>query len=136
MCCTPKTRKKERALKKLGYKLVTIWEHQFKQQINQNVQLQEFISQLDVETRLNPRDSFFGGRNNACRLYYEAKPDEVIRYLDFTSLYPYVNKYARYRSNTQSLSPEISSLSTPTSESPRYACAKNTQIIFNKMFYI
>ena len=42
------------------------------------------------------RDSFFGGRTNATKLYHKAAADEAIRYVDFTSLYPYVNKYARY----------------------------------------
>ena len=91
-----KTMKKEQAIKALGYKLVNIWEHQFKDEIAQNPELRDFIGQLDIESRLNPRESFFGGRTNSCRLYYEAKPDEIIRYADFTSLYPYTNKYCRY----------------------------------------
>jgi len=45
---------------------------------------------------LNPRDSFFGGRTNASKLHYKVKDKEEIKYVDFTSLYPYVNKYYRY----------------------------------------
>ena len=91
-----KTIKKEKALKALGYKLVTIWEHTFKEQINANDELRDFVMRLDLEPRLSPRESFFGGRTNACRLFYEAESDEIIRYADFTSLYPWTNKYARY----------------------------------------
>ena len=72
---------------------------------------------------LNPRDSFFGGRTNTMKLYYKAKKCkkhrnckscknlsnnkmckkcivclncEKIKYVDFTSEYPYVNKYGEY----------------------------------------
>ena len=50
------------------------------------------MSSLDLQ----PRDSFFGGRTNAIRLHYLCQPDETIRYVDFTSLYPWTNKYCRY----------------------------------------
>ena len=73
-----------------------MWEHEFKDQAAENEELRDFIAQLDLESRLDPREIFFGGRTNACRQYYEAAPDETIRYADFTSLYPYVNKYSRY----------------------------------------
>ncbi|KAL0151605.1 hypothetical protein M9458_053088 [Cirrhinus mrigala] len=39
--------------------------------------------------RLNPRDALFGGRTNAFKLYHKAAEGEVIRYVDFTSLYPF-----------------------------------------------
>ena len=73
-----------------------MWEHEFKDQAARNKELRDFIAQLDLESRLDPRESFFGGRTNACRLFHETTPGETIRYADFTSLYPYVNKYARY----------------------------------------
>ena len=47
----------------------------------------------DVEFQhepLNPWDAFFGGRTEAVRLYVK---NEEMRYYDFTSLYPFVNKY-------------------------------------------
>ena len=91
-----KTIKKEKIVKALGYKLVVIWEHEFKKQIYENEELQNVINKLDLEPRLNPRDSFFGGRTNSCRMYYQAKEDEIIRYVDYTSLFPYTNKYAEY----------------------------------------
>ena len=84
-----KTMDRIRHLESLHYKVVTIWEHEFS-----NLDLGEM--DFDIQTRLNLRDSFFGGRTNATKLYYEAGEEEQIRYVDFTSLYPYVNKYARY----------------------------------------
>ena len=90
------TKKRERELKDLGYSLVIIWEHQFRYQLDKNTALQQFVSTLDLQDRLDPRDSFFGGRTNAVKLHYKAMEGETIQYYDFTSLYPWTNKYCRY----------------------------------------
>lgn len=90
------TKKRERELKNLGYNLIVVWEHQFQNQLDKNPELQQFVSKLDLQERLDPRDSFFGGRTNAVKLHYTAKEDEKIQYYDFTSLYPWTNKYCRY----------------------------------------
>ena len=45
---------------------------------------------------LQPRDAFFGGRTGAVALHHQAGPGEKIFYVDVTSLYPWVNKTARY----------------------------------------
>lgn len=37
-----------------------------------------------------------GGRTDTTKLYYKAKTGEKIKYVDFTSLYPWTNKYCRY----------------------------------------
>ncbi len=55
-----------------------------------------FISSLQIPTPLCPRDAFFGGRTNATKLYYKAKSDETLKYLDFTSFYPFVNRYGNH----------------------------------------
>uniref|UniRef100_A0A8W8MKJ3 Uncharacterized protein n=1 Tax=Magallana gigas TaxID=29159 RepID=A0A8W8MKJ3_MAGGI len=73
------TKKRERELKDLGYKVVFIWEHQFKYQLEKNAALQQFVSTLDIQDRLDPRDSFFGGRTNAIKLHYKAAEDETIQ---------------------------------------------------------
>ena len=36
------------------------------------------------------------GRTNASQLYCDTNEGEEIKYVDFTSLYPWVNKYCRY----------------------------------------
>jgi G:T-mismatch repair DNA endonuclease (very short patch repair protein) len=90
------TRKKERYIKSLGMRLVTIWEHEFEQLLKDNPDVSEFVNSLDIQERLNPRDAFFGGRTNAVKLYKKVCNDEKINYLDFCSLYPSVNKYCVY----------------------------------------
>lgn len=45
---------------------------------------------------LRSRNAFFGGRTNAIKLFYEAKEGEILRLLDFKSLYPTCNKYFTY----------------------------------------
>lgn len=45
---------------------------------------------------INVRDAIYGGRTEVFKSFHEIKQGEKIRYLDFTSLYPYVNKYGPY----------------------------------------
>ena len=90
------TKKREEEIKRLGYKYKCIWEHQFHQNMKKSKEMNYFVSQLDVRDRLNPRDSFFGGRTNAVKLHHKVDQGETIEYYDFTSLYPWTNKYCRY----------------------------------------
>jgi len=46
--------------------------------------------------KLLPRKAFFGGRTEGFNLYHECSADEEVLYLDYTSLYPAVNKYGWY----------------------------------------
>lgn len=86
-----RTLKTEQKLKSLGLQYQEIWEHDFEKLKKTCNDLKEFLENHEVVSRLNPRDSFFGGRTNATRLFYEGRA----KYIDFTSLYPYVNKYCR-----------------------------------------
>ena len=79
-----------------GYNVVVMWECTWKQLKQQNLNIQSFLKQLNLTNRLQPRDAFFGGRTNAVQLYYEVQPGEQIRYVDYTSLYPFVNKNCQY----------------------------------------
>ncbi|KAK4885665.1 hypothetical protein RN001_001936 [Aquatica leii] len=85
-------------IRSFGYNLVEMKECEFRNFIKANVQAQEFTSNHAIiqNQPLNPRDSFFGGRTNAVKLYHKAEEGEVIRYLDVCSLYPFVNKYGKY----------------------------------------
>lgn len=87
-----------RKIEKLGYKLITIWEHEFDENIQSNIQMMEYIESIDSFKidPLEPRDAFFGGRTGVCKLYHKVSGDEKILYYDVTSLYPYVNKYCEY----------------------------------------
>ena len=55
-----------------------------------------FMSNYAAPERLKPRDALFGGRTNAYKLYYKAKEGEKIRYLDFTSLFPFCQARKKY----------------------------------------
>lgn len=74
-----------------------MWECTFNTMKRGNEVLRRFLEDSDrqSEVPLNPRDAFYGGRTNCTRLFYEAKREEKIRYLDVCSLYPYVCKYAK-----------------------------------------
>lgn len=61
-----------------------------------STKLQQFISKFDLQDRLDPRESFFGGRTNAIKLHYKAEEDETIQHYDFTSIYAWTNTYCRY----------------------------------------
>ena len=61
-----------------------------------NPELRHYLHNLDITDRLDPRESFFRGRTNGSQLYYRTKEDEKIEYVDFTSLYPWVNKTCKY----------------------------------------
>ncbi|XP_071948939.1 uncharacterized protein [Antedon mediterranea] len=80
------------------FEYVEIWEHEWKELKRSLPPLyrQEILDVPYIHPTLNPRDAFFGGRTNAARLFYEANEDEEIHYVDFTSLYPYCNKYGTY----------------------------------------
>lgn len=90
-----RTRTKERKLKSLGMKLV-IWEHKYDNMFKEDPDAKTFVENLDLTERLDPRDSLMGGRTNGCVLYKRAPRDTKIKYVDFTSMYPFVNKTARY----------------------------------------
>jgi len=83
-------------LREKGYRVIEKWECDFKPLIEKSPQVKALLSRCSKIDPLKPRDAFYGGRVNAIRLYAKAPEAESIRYVDFTSLYPYVNKYTRY----------------------------------------
>lgn len=79
------TKIKENVLTRdLRFKYVCIWEHDWLKRIRDESDVRDFVSGLDIQERLDPRDSFFGGRTNAAKLHYKAEQDEEIKYVDFT----------------------------------------------------
>ena len=82
-----KTEQNVQKLRALGYQVIEMWEHNFKQMKKESPELQSFLKTHDLYDRLNPRDAFFGGRTNAVKLYHEGDA----KYVDFTSLYPWVS---------------------------------------------
>lgn len=80
------TKMREEEIKRLGYKYKCICEHKFYKNLKK-AEMYYFVSQLDVQDRLNPIDSFFGGRTNAVKLHDKVDQGETIEYYDCTSLY-------------------------------------------------
>ena len=86
----------EHTLRSSGYAVHVQWECDFRAEMtSHHMQLIRFLSAYDP---INPRDAFYGGRTEAICLYSEASPEngEWLKYVDFNSLYPFVNKYAKY----------------------------------------
>ena len=75
---------------------ICMWDHEFRNELSNNECLSKFVKSVDVRHRLEHRDSYFGWRVNAATLHYNIKEGETIQYVDFTSLYPAVNKYDKY----------------------------------------
>lgn len=81
---------REHQLREQGYEVVTIWEHDFDQEIKNNPSLEHFLQTLNLQDPLNPRQALYGGRTNATRLFCN---EGDMRYVNVCSLYPYVLKY-------------------------------------------
>jgi hypothetical protein len=91
------TKKREEHLKSLNYEVVTIWECDFKHAVSQSQDLTDFVNNVEIKPRLEPRNALFGGRVNASQLYATADGvSSKIAYADVTSLYPACLKYDRY----------------------------------------
>ena len=92
------TQAKMKFLRDRGFVITEIWECVRTRAKTSDPDLQAFVSNLDLQEPLNPRQAFFGGRTNAVKLYHRAdiEQGEDIRHYDYTSLYPWVNKNGRY----------------------------------------
>lgn len=82
-------------LKEKSKNIIEIWECEYDILCKQEefIRLTEFSN---IYSPINPRDCLFGGRTNAVKLYHKCEENEKIKYIDFTSLYPYVQKRRTY----------------------------------------
>ncbi len=71
-------------------KVLTIWECDWMKAKQIDPDVRAFMSNYAAPEQLNPRESLFGGCTNALKFYHKAAEGERISYLDFTSLYPFV----------------------------------------------
>ena len=90
------TLNKRMALLQAGYTVVEMWECQWQKLVDTNAEVQSFLASLELVPPLEPREAFFGGRTGAVSLHAVAGEGEEIRYVDVTSLYPWVNKTCTY----------------------------------------
>ena len=94
-----KTLQKKRHLEDLGINVVHMWECEFHRKLKEDKAMSDYVNSLAFinDEPLNPRDAFFGGRTNAVKLWCDVKETaKKIKYVDYTSLYPWVNKYGVY----------------------------------------
>ena len=90
---------KMQTLRNAGYRVVEMWECQWAKMVKNPLHpAHAFVKSLTLPEPLVPREAFFGGRTGAVSLYaiIDERLGELIRYLDVTSLYPWVNKTATY----------------------------------------
>ena len=80
-----RTKAKEAHLGKMGYNVVTIWEHEYDTAMIQDIDMRTYIDSLEIETPLIPRDSLFGGRTEPFRMKYEVQGGRVNRYIIWIS---------------------------------------------------
>jgi G:T-mismatch repair DNA endonuclease (very short patch repair protein) len=85
-------------IRECGYEVIEIWECEFRCLMKNNPNIEFFIKNHPflVNSPLNPRDAFYGGRTGNTRTYYEATKNEKIKYVDICSLYPWVCKYGKF----------------------------------------
>ena len=91
-----KTMGKMTKLRDKGHTVIEKSECKFRAEMAENEELRDFYKQYVHLEPIQPRDAFYGGRTNATRLFYEPSEGETIRYVDYTSLYPYICKYGQF----------------------------------------
>ncbi|XP_072041314.1 uncharacterized protein [Amphiura filiformis] len=90
-------RRKQLEINYPDYEIVEIFEHDWKK--TWKGLPDDVRKRIDVSRHLEPldcREALYGGRTETNKLFHEVADGEIIRYLDFTSLYPWTNKYSEY----------------------------------------
>ena len=90
------TQAKVQSLRDREYTVVEMWECDWHQRFQDQPLVADYVASLHLQPPLQPREAFFGGRTNVAQLHRTAARGGEIRYYDYTSLYPWVNKNARY----------------------------------------
>ena len=92
------TLKKQETLGQHGYDVKIMWECDSDREAKTNPDLCQFLNTLEIVDPPQPRDAFFSGLTNVVKLHHEVNQasGEKIKYIDMTSLYPWVNKTQEY----------------------------------------
>jgi len=94
-----KTLRKAEDLRKMGYHLITMWEHKWVSMKKKDPVVKAFVNSGRADLRcpsMKMREAFFGGRTEVFDMYAKAEGDKEIGYADVTSLYPYINAMRKY----------------------------------------
>jgi len=81
---------------KLLHNVIEMWECEWTRLKQTSPDIQTYVDSLEFVDPLNPSDAFRGQRTNAIKLYHRVTPGQKIHYIDYTSLYPWVNKTCFY----------------------------------------
>uniref|UniRef100_A0AC35GBJ0 DNA-directed DNA polymerase n=1 Tax=Panagrolaimus sp. PS1159 TaxID=55785 RepID=A0AC35GBJ0_9BILA len=87
---------RENEIRDMGYKIEHVWECEVRKELKVNDKMREYFENIILGGSINPRDAFFGGRCNPHKLLSKKENGKVIKYLDFTSLYPSCNFETEY----------------------------------------
>ena len=90
------TLNKRMALLRAGYTVIEMWECQWDCLVETEPAVSQFLRLFDLAPPLEPHEAFFGGRTGVVALHAVAGECGEIRYVDVTSLYPWVNKSCPY----------------------------------------
>lgn len=90
------TKIKAERLRAIGRVVHEKWECDFRDEVKNNAELKAFYKKYEPREPLQPRDAFFGGRTNAIQLFCQPNDGAQIRYVDYTSLYPWCCKYGLF----------------------------------------
>ena len=90
------TLNKRMALLRAGYTVIEMWKCQWDRLVDNEPAVSQFLCSFDLVPPLKPHEAFFGGRTGEVALHAVAGEGEDIRYVDVTSLYPWVNKNCPY----------------------------------------
>lgn len=87
-----------RKIEQLGYKIIIAWECEFVNFLKSHPQIDQILNKHRefVHSSFDLRSAVYGGRTEVFKLYYKTRPGDKICYYDFTSLYPWANKYTKY----------------------------------------
>ena len=91
-----KTQNKMPRLRTQGYNVTQMWECEWTHLKQTRPDIQAYVNSLQFVESLKPRDALCGGRTNAAKLYHHVTPGQKIHSIDYTSLYPWVNKTCIY----------------------------------------
>ena len=56
-----KTMEKKQFIENSGYIYVSIWECDFKRELEKDLDMKQYVDSLEIISPLEPRDAFFGG---------------------------------------------------------------------------
>ena len=107
-------------LRAQGHNVIEMWECEWTQLKQTSPDILAYVNSLQFVEPLNPRNAFCGGRTNAVKLFHHVTPGQKIHYIDYTSLYPWVNKMCIYpKGHPQFISqPGTMSVAAPASIVP------------------